>query len=149
MSCVMSLCALDCVTLARVLYVRVSTSTQHAIHTNLPSHLQTLLPILFGHYPTQTSTRTLSHFLQGMNTGMQQNNTDSSFTHAMPLGYIQPPLVSIYLQTSLKCELHNLHTEEIQVKKVDITVINQEMRSFRRLTYQVQDNGLLLYENDH
>ncbi|XP_069686779.1 lipase 3-like [Periplaneta americana] len=29
----------------------------------------TLLPILFGHYPTQTSTRTLSHFLQGMNTG--------------------------------------------------------------------------------
>jgi len=68
--CVMSLCALGCVTLARVLYVTVCTSSQHAIHTNLPSHLQTLLPILFGHYPTQTSTRTLSHFLQGMNTGM-------------------------------------------------------------------------------
>ena len=67
----------------------------------------------------------------------------------MPLGHIQPPRVPIYSQTSLKCELRNLHTEEIQVKKVDITVINQEMRSFRRLTYQVQDNGLLLYENDH
>ncbi|KAJ9591512.1 hypothetical protein L9F63_001949, partial [Diploptera punctata] len=30
----------------------------------------TLLPVLFGHYPTQTSTRTLSHFLQGMNSGI-------------------------------------------------------------------------------
>jgi hypothetical protein len=144
-ACVVSLCALGCVTShVRVLYVRVGTATQHAIHTNLPSHLQTLLPILFGHYPTQTSTRTLSHFLQGMNTGMYQNNTDSSFTHAMPLKHIQPPRVPIYSQTSLRCELHNLHTEEIQVKKVDITVINQEMRSFRRFTHEVQDNRLLL-----
>ncbi|XP_063240307.1 lipase 3-like [Bacillus rossius redtenbacheri] len=29
----------------------------------------TLLPMLFGHYPSQTSVRTLSHFLQGMYTG--------------------------------------------------------------------------------
>lgn len=31
--------------------------------------LQTLLPTLFGHYPTQTSTKTMSHFMQGMHTG--------------------------------------------------------------------------------
>jgi hypothetical protein len=76
-------------------------------------------------------------------------STDSSSIHAMALGHTQPPRVPIYSQTSLKCELHNLHTEEIQVKKVDITVFNQEMRSFRRLTHQVPNNRLLPYQDDH
>ncbi|XP_021916185.1 lipase 3-like [Zootermopsis nevadensis] len=55
---------------------------------------QTLLPVLFGHYPTQTSTRTLSHFLQGMNTGKFSKydygleDNMALYNHAEPSEYI-------------------------------------------------------------